>query len=194
MMINQFALFDKDAFMTRGMLLYLGEGAAAFVDGRAWLVMSGLVAALTLVYLWMSSRSNQMYLIGTLAVINVWILFSAYMDRNNNNNFIYEYDTSSAGVENGKKFINIYLSNAAPYGYLNEMKDANAKDNSKLENLQKSCLASTTATISTFIPTLMSNTKTRRKTRLKFSILWSAETKTSPRLLRINAATGSSVP
>lgn len=137
MMINQFALFDKDAFMTRGMLLYLGEGAAAFVDGRAWLVMSGLVAALTLVYLWMSSRSNQMYLIGTLAVINVWILFSAYMDRNNNNNFIYEYDTSSAGVENGKKFINIYLSNAAPYGYLNEMKDANAKDNSKLENLQK---------------------------------------------------------
>ncbi len=137
MMINQFALFDKYHFMTSGVMLYLGMDAARFVDGSAYLVVAGAAGLLMLFYLWFSSLSNKFYLAATLFVVNVWILFGAYWDRNNNNNFSYDYDMYSTGEEGGKKFINIYLANASSYDYLNEMKDKNARKNEKLDNLQK---------------------------------------------------------
>ena len=47
MMINQFALFDKYDFMTRSLMIYLGEGAANFVSGSCHIIVSIIIGIFT---------------------------------------------------------------------------------------------------------------------------------------------------
>ena len=137
MMINQFALFDKYDFMTRSFMIYLGEGAANFVSGSCHIIVSIIIGIFTLLYIYFSSTSNKLYLAAALALINVWVLYGAYIKKDNNNNYVYEYDMAAVGNESGKKFITIYLKNAASYNYLTELKDGNTQEDKKINDIQK---------------------------------------------------------
>lgn len=136
-MMNQFALFDVHRFLDGFFFNYFGYALASMMMGISHIVVSIIGAIVVLMYLGKASRSSLLYLIGVMLLINGVILFNAYMDRNNNQNFIYRYDMESKEAGKGKKFIHIMMANAGSYNYLDEMSDKNSKDNSKIENLKK---------------------------------------------------------
>lgn len=135
--INQFALFDKYTFLSDMALSYFGDGAAAVANGASNIITAVIVGILVLMYLGYASRSNLAYLAGILILVNAVILFNGYMDGRFNNSIVYEYDDGFAGTGKGKKYVNIMLAGAGAYNYLDEMKDRNAKENDKIDNLKK---------------------------------------------------------
>ena len=137
MMLGQFALFDKYAFLTDMLRIYVNDGVADFVYGYSDVVVALVVFVLVLLYLVFADRSSLGYLLGSLLLINAYVLFTAYINRYAPHDFVEDVSPREISTETGKKFVNIILSNAASYNYLDSMLNQNVKDNSKVENLKK---------------------------------------------------------
>ncbi len=125
-MLNQFALFDKTSILSVWINQYFGSVPAQYFIGNSHIVLAVLSGVLFFSFLAMASNQNIAYFTGILFIIFVGILADAYLLRNKQEAYKIVYDNKLQGEqEKGKKFIYIFLPNAAAYNYLEDMKENN---------------------------------------------------------------------
>ena len=125
-MLNQFALFDKTSILSVWVEQYLGAGPAQYFVGISHIVLAVAAGVCFFIFLVMASNQNIAYFTGVLLIIFVGILADAYLLRDKQEAYKVVYDNKLQGEqENGKKFIYIFLPNAAAYNYLEDMKETN---------------------------------------------------------------------
>ncbi len=136
-MLNQFALFNRYTFLSDTIKIYINEPLGEFVYGISDIAAAFIVAFLVFAYLCYASKANLAYLLGTLLILNGYILFSAYMNKNSVSDWVVDYDNHVNGAGKGKKIVNIMLANAASYSYINNLNQTDETSDSKMNNLQK---------------------------------------------------------
>lgn len=132
-MLNQFALFDRYAFLSDTIKIYFNEAIGTFVYGISDIVAAVLIALLVLAYLFYATQINLVYLAGILLILNAYILFGAYIHKVPTSGWTVDYDNHVQGGGKGKKIINIMLSNAASYTYLNKLAEKNSLDSQNFD-------------------------------------------------------------
>ena len=135
-MLNQFALFNRYTFLSDTIRIYINEQLGEFVYGISDIAAAFIVAFLVFAYLCYATKANLAYLLGTLLILNGYILFGAYMNKNSVPDWVVDYDNHVNGAGKGKKIVNIMLANAASYSYIDNLNKSEEKSASQMKNLQ----------------------------------------------------------
>ena len=133
MLLNQFALFDKHTFLSESVRIYFNEGAADFLDGVSDVAAALIAAVIVFIYLGQASRMSLTYFIGTLLLVNGYIIFAAYDERERQREFVYDWNDTLPQNGTGKKYVQILLPEAASYAYPEMI---NTDKNKKIEALR----------------------------------------------------------
>lgn len=118
-LFNQFALFDKTSILSGWFENFVSGSAAIYLANYSHLIVAGLVALITFIFLWRADKSTVAYLVGILALVFVVKAFDIYAREAGNNDLVLKFeDANPVAVEKGKKFVFIGMPNLSSYSYL----------------------------------------------------------------------------
>lgn len=132
---NQFALFDQSSILYGIFGSYIDSSISGiFINYSHWLI-AGLVALISLILISYTSRSNQIYLLGTLLLILGGIVSEAYFNPLSRN---FDEKKSLLDVskhEDGKNFIFLALPDFASYSDIKAVESKNYTVNQIADNI-----------------------------------------------------------
>ncbi len=132
---NQFALFDQSSILYGIFGSYIDSGISSVFIRHSDLLIAGIVAVVSLMLISCTSRSNQIYLLGTLLLVLGGVVSKAYFNPLTRN-----FDNKKAlqdfsAHENGTNFIFLALPNLASYSDIKEADSQNYTVNQAADNL-----------------------------------------------------------
>lgn len=132
---NQFALFDQSSILYGIFGSYIDSSISGVFINHSDLLIAGIVAVVSLILISYTSRSNQIYLLGTLLLILGGVVSEAYFNpltRNfDNKKALQDFSRH----ENGSNFIFLALPNLTSYSDIKGTDSKNYTVNQAADNL-----------------------------------------------------------
>ena len=123
-LLSQFAVYDKTSILGPMLFPYIGGVGNFIFNGVSHWILAGGAGILLFVVLMMSSRVGRAYFTGCFLVIFLGVLVDNYLIPNKTDNFVVRYENRVDDVQdNPRKYVYLFLPNAASYITLGEMKD-----------------------------------------------------------------------
>lgn len=132
---NQFALFDQSSILYGLFSSYIDSSISGVFIHHSDLLIAGIVALTSLVLISYTSRSNQIYLLGTILLILGGVISEAYFNpltRNFDNKKALQAPIEK---EEGRNFIFLALPNLSSYADIKGIDNKNYTINMAADNL-----------------------------------------------------------
>lgn len=132
---NQFALFDQSSILYSLFGSYIDSSiSGVFINHSDWLI-AGIVALVSLVLISYTSRSNQVYLLGTLLLVLGGIVSDAYFNPLSRNFDEKKALSDISKHDDGKNFIFLAFPNFASYSDIKGAESKNYTVNQAADNI-----------------------------------------------------------
>lgn len=132
---NQFALFDQSSILYGIFGSYIDSSISGVFINHSDLLIAGIIAVVSLLLISYTSRSNQIYLLGTLLLILGSVVSEAYFNPLTRNFDNQKALQDFSRHENGSNFIFLALPNLTSYSDIKGTDSKNYTINQAADNL-----------------------------------------------------------